>query len=126
MRPPASGAPARGEPSTEGWPPAGGSSAARAAARRACCARSASEQAGTPDAHAGKPEPWFGTGAEDAGPAGEQAEARASDGPASGPGPSAGNGALAMAATQPVAQWAWLSIAAMVVPLAALLLVVLV
>ena len=39
---------------------------------------------------------------------------------------SARSGAPAMAGTQPVAQWAWLSIAAMVVPLAALLLVVLV
>jgi hypothetical protein len=43
--------------------------------------------------------------------------------------PVTGNGApasdQAMAAAQPVAQWAWLSIAAMAVPLAALILVVL-
>jgi len=82
----------------------------------------ASEQAGTP---AGSPEPWFANVAEDAGPAGEQAGTPAGDGV-----PVAGNGATpddrAMAIAQPAVQWAWLPIAAMVVPLALLLLVVLV
>jgi hypothetical protein len=63
--------------------------------------------------------------AEDAGPAGEQAGTSAGDGV-----PVAGNaatpGGQATAGAQPVAQWAWLPIAAMVVPLALLLLVVLV
>ena len=82
----------------------------------------ASEQAGTP---AGSPEPWFANVAEDAGPAGEQAGTPAGDGV-----PVAGNGATpddqAMASAQPAVRWAWLPIAAMVVPLALLLLVVLV
>jgi len=62
--------------------------------------------------------------AADAGPAVEQAGTPAADSPASGPGPAAGD--QAMATAQPVAQWAWLAIAAMVVPLAVLLLVILV
>ena len=80
----------------------------------------ASEQAGTP---AGSPEPWFANVAEDAGPAGERAGTAAGDGVSV-----AGNGATpddrAMAIAQPAVQWAWLPIAAMVVPLALLLLVV--
>jgi hypothetical protein len=89
-----------GAPLAGGPPPAGG-------------------QAGTPAAAAGQPDPWFANVAEDARPAGGQA------------GPQAGNGApaagdQAMATAQPVAQWAWLSIVAMAVPLAVLLLVVLV
>ena len=79
----------------------------------------ASEQADTPAA-AGSPEPWFAKVAEDAGPAGEQAGTLAGDGN------SATVGDQPLAAPQPVAQWAWLPIAAMVVPLALLLLVVLV
>ena len=110
--------PAGGQPSADGSPLAGAPLAGGPAA--------AGGQTGTPAAPAGKPEPWFANGAEDAGPAGEQAGAPAGDGPASGPGPVAGNGAPAMAATQPVAQWAWLAIAAMTVPLAVLLLVLLV
>ena len=110
--------PAGGQPSADGSPLAGAPLAGGLPSADGPAA--AGEQAGTPAAHAGKPEPWFGNGAEDAGPAGEQAGARADDGPV------AGNGAPAMAGAQPVAQWAWLSIAAMVVPLAALLFVVLV
>ena len=94
----------------------------------------AGEQAGT---SAAKPEPWFANVTEGAGPAGEQAAAPAGDsaaygtGPAAGKGvPAAGNGApagdRAMATAQPVARWAWLPIAAMVVPVALLLLVALV
>jgi hypothetical protein len=82
------------------------------------------EQAGTPAAPAGPPEPWFADTAQDAQPAVEQAGTPAADSPAPGPGPAAGDQAMAMA--QPVVQWAWLSIAAMVVPLAVLILVVLV
>jgi hypothetical protein len=86
-------------------------------------------QPGDPAASAGQPEPWFANVAEDGRSAGEQAGTPAGDGPPAG-GPAAGNGALAgdeaTAAAQPVAHWAWLSIAAMTVPLAVLLLVVLV
>jgi hypothetical protein len=90
----------------------------------------AGEQAGTPAAQAGPPEPWFANMAEDAGraadagPAVVHAGTPATDSPAPGPGAAAGD--QAMATAQPVAQWAWLSIAAMVVPLALLLLVILV
>ena len=77
----------------------------------------ASEQAGAPAAHAGQREPWFANVAEEARPAGEQAGTPAGD---SVPASDQATGA------QVVTQWAWLSIAAMVVPLALLLLVVLV
>jgi len=87
----------------------------------------AGEQAGA--APGGQPEPWFGNGTGDGRPAGEGAGGPADGSPAPGPGPAAGNGApagdQAMTTAQPVAQWAWLSIAAMVVPLAVLLLVAL-
>jgi hypothetical protein len=116
--------PADGQPTADGSPPAGAPPAGGPPPADGPAA--AGEQAGTPAAHAGKLEPWFANGAEDAGPAGEQAGGPADDGAVSGPGPVAGNGAPAMAATQPVVQWAWLSIAAMAVPLAMLLLVVLV
>jgi hypothetical protein len=89
-----------------------------------------------PAGHAGQPEPWFANVPEDARPAGEGAGAPAGAGQAPGTGPAAGDGVPATghdapasdqaAAAQPVARWAWLSIAAMVVPLALLLLVVLV
>ncbi len=72
----------------------------------------------------GQPEPWFADGAEDARPAGEQAGTPAGDSPVPGDGAPAGD--QATATVQPVAKWAWLSIAAMTVPLAVLLLVVLV
>jgi Bacterial PH domain len=113
--PPDGPAPAGGSPLPGGPAPAGGTAPA-------------GEQAGTTAEHAERPEPWFANPAEDAG---EQAATPAGDGPAAGNGtPAAGNGPppgdQAMATAQPVAQWAWLPIAAMVVPLAVLLLVVLV
>jgi hypothetical protein len=83
----------------------------------------AGEQAGAQAAHAGQPEPWFAKVAEEARPAGGQAGTPAGDGF-----PVTGNGAPASdqaTGAQIVAQWAWLSIAAMVAPLAVLLLVVL-
>jgi Bacterial PH domain len=83
------------------------------------------EQAGAPAGPGGQPEPWFGTGTEDARPAGEGAGAPADGGPAPGPGPAAGNGAPTGDQAMATAQWAWLSIAAMVVPLAMLLFVAL-
>jgi hypothetical protein len=83
----------------------------------------ASEQAGAPAAHAGQPEPWFANVAEEARPAGEHANTPAGDSvPVAGNGPAASGQATG---AQIVAQWAWLSIAAMVVPLALLLIVVL-
>ena len=87
------------------------------------------ERAGLPAAPAGRQEPWFANVAEGAGTADGQATGAAGDSPSPGPGPAADNGTPAgdqAVATQPVAQWAWLPIAAMVVPLALLLLVVLV
>jgi hypothetical protein len=101
-------APASAPPSA-GPPPSGGSVTATGP---------------VPDAKAGPPELWFANVAEEAGPAVEQAGTRAAGSPAPGPGAAAGD--QAMAAAQPVARWAWLSIAAMVVPLVVLLLVVLV
>ena len=82
----------------------------------------ASEQEGAQAAH---PEPWFANLPEDAG----QVAGVTGDSPTPAPGPAAGNGTPAgnqAAAMQPVVQWAWLPIAAMLVPLALLLLVVLV
>jgi hypothetical protein len=114
--PPAGGPPLAGAPVAGGQPSPGSPAAAGG-------------QPGDPAASAGQPEPWFANVAEDGRPAGEQAGTQAGDGAAAG-GPVAGDGApagdLATAATQPVAHWAWLSIAAMAVPLAVLLLVVLV
>jgi hypothetical protein len=114
----AAGLPPASAPLADGLPPAGGSAAAPAPAGGtgpAAPAR-AGEQPGAPAAHAGQPEPWFANMAEEARPAGEQA------------GTPAGNGAPASgqvkATAQPVARWAWLSIAAMAAPLALLLLVV--
>ena len=113
--------PASGQAMADGPVPAGGTAAVTGPAPMVGPVP-ASEQAGTP---AGSPEPWFANVAEDAGPAGEQAGTPAGDGV-----PVAGNGATpddrAMAIAQPAVQWAWLPIAAMVVPLALLLLVVLV
>ena len=86
---------------------------------------SAGAQPGDQAAYAGRPDPWFADAAEDARPAGEQAGAPAGDTPAPGTGRSARNGGP-VAGAEPAAQWAWLPIAAMVVPLALLLLVVLV
>jgi hypothetical protein len=85
----------------------------------------AAEQAGAQAAHSGQPEPWFANVAEDAG----RVAGATGDSPTPAPGPAAVNGTPAgnqAAAMQPVAQWAWLPIAAMLVPLALLLLVVLV
>lgn len=99
-------------PPADGPPPASGTAAA-------------SEQAGTTAAQARPPEPWFGNVAEDASPTGERAGTLAGKGvPVAGNAATAGDQATATA--QPVVQWAWLSIAAMVVPLAVLLIVVLV
>jgi hypothetical protein len=85
----------------------------------------ASDQADTPAAPPGAPEPWFANAAEDAGPAGEQAGTPDGDrAPVAGDGATPGD--QAMVTAQPVAQWAWLPIAAMAVPLALLLLVILV
>ena len=119
--PPLAGGPLAGGP-VAGGPVAGGQSQPDSPA-------AAGGQPGDPAASAGHPEPWFANVAEDGRPAGEQAGTPAGDGSAAG-GPAVGNGALAgdgaTAAAQPVAHWAWLSIAAMAVPLAVLLLVVLV
>jgi len=90
---------------------------------------SGGERAGLPAAPAGRPEPWFANVAGGVGTADGRAAGAAGDGPSPGPGPAAGSGTPAgyqAAAMQPVAQWAWLPIAAMVVPLALLLFVVLV
>jgi hypothetical protein len=106
-----------------GLSPAGGTAAATGPAA-AGGPGPASEQAGTPAAQAGPPEPWFANVA-GAGPAGEQAGTPAGNGvPAAGNGATAGGQATATA--QPVTRWAWLPIAAMTVPLAVLLLAVLV
>jgi hypothetical protein len=102
---------AAGLPPAGGQPPAGGPAPA-------------GEQAGTPAEDAGRPEPWFADVAAGARPAGEHAGTPAGDSPPAGNGTPAGDRAMAM--TQPAAQWAWLPIAAMVAPLAVLLLVVLV
>ena len=84
---------------------------------------SAGGQPGDQAAYAGRPDPWFADAAEDARQAGDQAGTPAGDTPA--PGRSAvDEGQVAGAGV--VAQWAWLPIAAMVVPLALLLLVALV
>ena len=123
--PPAGGSPAQ-SPTRAAAPPANGSSSANGAAPAdgaAPASGQASAAGGVPadgqPAHAGQPELFFANVAEDATPAGEQAGA-----------PPPGNGAPAVdgetAAAQPVAQWAWLPIAAMVVPLAALILAALV
>jgi hypothetical protein len=86
---------------------------------------SADGQPGDQAAYAGRPDPWFANAAEDARLAGEQAGAPAGDTPAPGPGRSAADDGP-VAGAEPVAQWAWLPIAAMVVPLALLLLAALV
>jgi hypothetical protein len=136
---------AAGQPSTGGQPSADGSAPASAPLAdgtippaapappdgpgTAAGPVQAGEQAGAPAAHAGQPEPWFANVAEGAGRADGRATGAAGDSPSPGPGPSAGNGTPAgdqAAAMQPMAQWAWLPIAAMTVPLALLLLVVLV
>jgi hypothetical protein len=102
-----------------GQPPAAGSTLAAAPLA-----------AGSPPAAPAGPEPWFADVAENGRPAGERAGTTAGDIPAPGSSQAAGNGAPVdgggMTTTQPVARWAWLPIAAMVVPLAALVLVVLV
>jgi hypothetical protein len=127
---PPSDQPAPGGPVPAGAPPADGPLPASGTAAVTGPAPvggpvPASEHAGTPAAQAGSPEPWFANVAGDAVPAGEQAGTPAGDGV-----PVAGNsltpGDQAMATAQPVAQWAWLPMAAMVVPLALLLLVALV
>ncbi|HEY2304509.1 MAG TPA: hypothetical protein VGI05_01370 [Streptosporangiaceae bacterium] len=116
---------AAGLPQAGGQPPAAGSTLA--GAPLAAGPPPADGQA--PAAPAGA-EPWFADAAEDGRPAGARAGTPSVDSAASGPGQAASNGALvdgaAMATTQPVARWAWFSIAAMVVPAAALLLVLLV
>jgi hypothetical protein len=119
--------PSGGQPSAAGPAPSGGQAPADGTGLAAGPA---------PAELAGQPEPWFANVAEAAGPAGEQAGTPAGDGQAPGTGPVAGDsvpvpgdGAPAshqVAAARPVAHWAWLSIAAMAVPLAALLLAVLV
>jgi len=115
-------APASAPPAAAPPPPAG--SAAATGPLTVGEPAPAGEQAGTPAAQAGPPEPWFANVTEDARPAVEQAGTPAADGPA--PGAEAAAGDQALATAQPVVQWAWLAIAAMVVPLAVLLLVVLV
>jgi hypothetical protein len=105
-------------------PPAPGQSAAATGPVPVDGPVPAGEQAGTPAAQAGPPEPWFANTAEDAGPAAERAGTPAADSQARGSGAAAGD--QPMATAQPVAQWAWLPIAAMVAPVAVLLLVVLV
>jgi hypothetical protein len=115
-------APASAPPAAAPPPPTG--SAAAAGPVQVGGPVPAGEQAGTPAAQAGPPEPWFANVTEDAGPAVEQAGAPAADSTTPGPGAAAGD--QPMATAQPVAQWAWLPIAAMVVPLAVLFLVVLV
>jgi hypothetical protein len=112
---PASAPPDDGPPPANGTAPVTGSASVGGPVP-------ASDQAGTP---AGAPEPWFANAAEDAGPAGEQPGTPAGDrAPVGGNGATPGGQATATA--QPVAQWAWLPIAAMTVPLALLLLVILV
>jgi len=128
--PPDGGQPAAAGPAPASAPPAGASVSPAAPASADGRGPVAGEQADAPAALAGQPEPWFANVAEEAGRAGDQAGAPAGDSPAPGPGPVAGNGAPAsdqsMATAQPVAKWAWLSIAAMVAPLALLILVLLV
>jgi hypothetical protein len=103
---------AAGQPPADGPSPADGSP-------------SAGGQPGDQAAYAGRPDPWFANAAEGARPSGEQASTPAGETPAPGPGRSAGDGGP-VAGAEPAAQWAWLPIAAMVVPLALLLLVALV
>ena len=120
---PAGGQPAAAGPAPASSPLAGGSAPAGGQGSAAGPVP-AGEQAGAPAGHAGQPEPWFANVAEDAMPAGEQAGT-----PAGGSVPAAGNGAPVSdqaTAVPIVAHWAWLPIAAMVVPLAVLLLLVLV
>jgi Bacterial PH domain len=106
--PPAAASPPRaGSAAATGPVPAGGPAPA-------------GDQAGIPAVSAGSPEPWFANVTEDARPAVEQAGTPAADSPAPGSEAVAGDQAMA------TAQWAWLAIAAMVVPLVLLLLVVLV
>jgi len=128
--PPDGGQPAAAGPAPASAPPAGASVSPAAPASADGRGPVAGEQADAPAALAGQPEPWFANVAEEAGRAGDRAGAPAGDSPAPGPGPVAGNGAPAsdqsMATAQPVAKWAWLSIAAMVAPLALLILVLLV
>jgi len=113
---PASAPLADGQISPAAPAPAGGTGAATRPAP-------ASGPEGAQAAPTAQPEPWFANLPEDAG----QVAGVTGDGPTPAPGPAAGNGAPAgnqAAAMQPVVQWAWLPIAAMVVPLALLLLVV--
>jgi len=113
---PASAPLADGQISPAAPAPAGGTGAATRPAP-------ASGPEGAQAALTAQPEPWFANLPEDAG----QVAGVTGDGPTPAPGPAAGNGAPAgnqAAAMQPVVQWAWLPIAAMVVPLALLLLVV--
>jgi hypothetical protein len=116
---------AAGLPPAGGQPPAAGSTLAGAP----LAAGPPPADGPAPAAPAGA-EPWFADAAEDGRPAAERAGTPSGDSPAPGPGQAASNGApvdgAAMATTQPVARWAWLSIAAMVVPAAVLLLVLLV
>jgi Bacterial PH domain len=108
-QPPADGPALADGPLTGSPPPAGGPAGANEPVP-------AGDQAGIPATPAGQPDPWFANVAEDTRPDGERA-GTAADGPP---------GDQAMHAARPVSQWAWLSIAAMVAPLAALLVVVLV
>ena len=128
--PPDGGQPAAGGPAPASAPPAGGSVSPAAPASADGHGPVADEQADAPAALAGQPEPWFADVAEETGRAGDQAGVPAGDSSAPGHGPVAGNGApasdQAMATAQLVAKWAWLSIAAMVAPLALLILVLLV
>jgi hypothetical protein len=117
LSPAAGGQAPASAPPVAGPPPSGGSVTATGPVPDG-------ERAGTPAAQARPPEPWFANAAEEAGPAVEQAGTLATGSPAPGPGVAAGD--RAMATGQPVARWAWLSIAAMVVPLVVLLLLVLV
>ena len=107
---------ADGPPLADGPPPSGGQAPA-GGTRPADGTVPAGEQAGVPAGQAGQPEPWFASVAEGDRPAGEQAGAPAGNG---------APGSRRATAAPIVAQWAWLSIAAMAVPLAVLLLVVLV
>ena len=119
--PPAGGQPAAAGPTPGSAPLAGGSAPADGQIPAATAAPA--DGPGPAGEQAGQPEPWFASVAEDARPAGEQAGARAGDGPVAGNGAPAS--AQAAVTAQLVAKWAWLSIAAMVVPLAVLLLLVL-
>ncbi|HET7247867.1 MAG TPA: PH domain-containing protein [Streptosporangiaceae bacterium] len=123
LSPTAGGQATAGGPAPASAPPAGGPPPAGGSATAAGPVP-AGEQAGTPAAQAGPPDPWFANATDEAVPVVEQTGTPAADSPAPGPGAAAGG--QSMATAQPVAQWAWLPIAAMVVPLAVLLLVVLV